>query len=86
VDLADDRLDLCCDRRDGQLIRDYRDGKGMPKRAKVTALLMITVAVTASAFVLDSWTLRGVVIVAGLIGLYWVGIRVPTRVDLPPPE
>lgn len=64
----------------GQLIRDYRDGLGMPKRAKVTALTMITVAVTMSSIMLDTWVLRGLVIGAGVVGLYWVGVRVPTRV------
>lgn len=63
----------------GQLIRDYRDGMGMPKRAKLTALVMITTAVSVSAIILDMWWLRLVVIAAGVVGLYWVGIRVPTR-------
>ncbi len=63
----------------GQLIRDFRDGLGMPKRSKVTALMMITIAVTISSIVLETWVLRGVVIGAGVVGLYWVGVRVPTR-------
>lgn len=63
----------------GQLVRDYRDGLGMPRRSKVSAMTMITVAVTISSFVLDSWPLRILVITAGVVGLYWVGIRVPTR-------
>lgn len=67
----------------GQLITDYRSGLGMPKRAKVTALVMITVAVTVSALVLDSWLLRAVVVAAGVVGLYWVSMRVPTRVEKP---
>lgn len=63
----------------GPLIRDYRAGLGMPKRAKVTALIMITVAVTISALVVDHWVIRSIIIVAGVIGLYWVGYRVATR-------
>jgi len=63
----------------GPLIRDYRAGLGMPKRAKVTALSMITVAVTISALVVDHWVIRSIIIVAGVIGLYWVGYRVATR-------
>jgi len=62
----------------GPLIRDYRAGLGMPKRAKVSALIMITVAVTISALVVDHWLIRSIIILAGLIGLYWVGVRVPT--------
>lgn len=65
----------------GQLIRDYRAGKGMPRRAKVTALAMITIAVTISAFALDNNVVRSIVIGAGIVGLYWVGFRVPTRAD-----
>lgn len=65
----------------GQLITDYRAGLGMPKRAKVTALVMIIVAVTASAIALGSLLVRAVVVAAGLVGLYWVGVRVPTRAD-----
>lgn len=65
----------------GPLIRDYRAGLGMPKRAKVTALAMITIAVTISALVVDHWIIRAIIIAAGVIGLYWVGWRVPTRSD-----
>jgi uncharacterized membrane protein YbaN (DUF454 family) len=65
----------------GPLVRDYRAGLGMPRRAKVTALIMITVAVTISAVVVDLWVIRAIIIVAGLIGLYWVGYRVATRPD-----
>ena len=44
----------------GKLVADYRDGLGMPWRAKVIAGTMITVAVgISSGLFLDSWTWRG---------------------------
>lgn len=68
----------------GQLIRDYRDGLGMPRRAKISALVMIAAACTLSSFMVDPWLLRLTIIGAGIVGLYWVGIRVPTRAELSP--
>jgi uncharacterized membrane protein YbaN (DUF454 family) len=63
----------------GPMISDYRDGLGMPKRAKISTLVMIAVAVTFSAIVVDHSIVRLVIIAAGIVGLYWVGMRVPTR-------
>jgi uncharacterized membrane protein YbaN (DUF454 family) len=63
----------------GPMISNYRDGLGMPKRAKISTLVMIAVAVTFSAIVVDHSILRLVIIAAGIVGLYWVGMRVPTR-------
>jgi uncharacterized membrane protein YbaN (DUF454 family) len=65
----------------GPMISDYRDGLGMPKRAKISTLAMITVSVTLSAIVVDHSILRLAIIAAGIVGLYWVGMRVPTRSD-----
>jgi len=63
----------------GPMISDFRAGRGMPKRAKISTLAMITVAVTVSAIVVDHSILRLLIVAAGIVGLYWVGIRVPTR-------
>ncbi len=63
----------------GQLVRDYRDGQGMPRRAKISAMVMISVAVTISSVVVNTSLLRLVIIGAGIVGLYWVGVRIPTR-------
>ena len=65
----------------GPMISDYRDGLGMPKRAKISTLAMITVSVTLSAIVVDHSILRLAIIAAGIVGLYWVGMRVPPRSD-----
>lgn len=66
----------------GPLVRDYRAGLGMPRPAKVAAIASIAVVCSLSAFVaIDAWWLRAVVLVAGALGIAWIGWRVPTRVD-----
>ncbi len=64
----------------GPLVRDHRAGLGMPRRAKVVAMSMIVVAVAASVVLALSAPLwRAVVVALGLVGLAYVGWRVPTR-------
>lgn len=64
----------------GPLVRAYRAGQGMPRRAKVTAIALMAIAVVASsAFVLSSPAARAAVVVAGLVGAWYVGWRIPTR-------
>ena len=64
----------------GPLVRDHRDGLGMPRRAKVVACSMIVVACTLSAVVgLDQWALRIAVVALGLVGVAWILWRIPTR-------
>ena len=63
------------------MISDYRAGLGMPKKAKISAVVMITIAVTTSSIIVNNGLVRAAIIGAGLIGVYWVGIRVPTRPD-----
>lgn len=63
----------------GRLITDHRAGLGMPRKAKIAALTMIVVAVTLSVlFGLDSTVARAAVIALGLVGVWYVGTRVPT--------
>ncbi|MFW2380119.1 MAG: YbaN family protein [Acidimicrobiales bacterium] len=70
----------------GQAVDDYRNGLGMPHRAKVVASVMLVIAVTISTvLVLDRWIVRIPIAVAGLIGLYWIHFRVPTRESTVPP-
>ena len=64
----------------GGAVRDFRAGLGMPRRAKVVAVVMIIVAVTLSALAISVQWLRVTVIVAGLVGVVVV-LRVKTRVD-----
>ena len=64
----------------GTMVRDYRAGLGMPRRAKVLALGCIVAAAGSSAlFFIDNLAIRLLVAGAGLIGLWYVGMRVPTR-------
>ncbi len=63
----------------GPLVRDYRSGLGMPRRAKMAACLAISVAVTLSAIAIASWPGRGAAIALGLLGIAYVTLRVPTR-------
>ena len=64
----------------GPMVRDHREGLGMPRRAKVLACSMIVVACTLSAVVgLDRWGLRIAVVALGLVGVAWILWRIPTR-------
>ena len=66
--------------RIGPMVRDYRSGLGMPRRAKVIAISMIVVFVTLSVVVfIGTWPVRAVVLVLGAVGVAYVAFRVPTR-------
>ncbi len=63
----------------GRSVADYRSGLGMPRRAKVTAVSMMVVAIAISVgLVLDNTALRIVIVVAGLVGTWYIIRRVPT--------
>ena len=67
----------------GKYIKDYREGKGMPKRAKFLALLMMTLFVSLavlpfSPISIPNVMVRIVVLLVGLIGFYYVRYRVKT--------
>ncbi len=64
----------------GQAIRDHRSGLGMPRRAKVSAIAMMGAAVTLSAVLLrDRPAIAAIVVLAGLIGTWYILRRVPTK-------
>ncbi len=66
--------------RIGPLVRDHRDGLGMPRRAKRFAIGSIVVTCGLSAAVLiDPVAVRLAVVAVGAIGVAYVGLRVPTR-------
>ena len=68
----------------GPLVRDYRAGLGMPKRAKIQANLMMWLAIGISAgFVVDIGLVRLAIVALGLIGSYWIVVRTPTKVPAP---
>lgn len=66
--------------RFGPMVRDYRAGMGMPRRAKVFAISAIVAACGLSAgFLIDNLAIRLLVAVVGVFGVWWVGWHTPTR-------
>ncbi len=64
----------------GRLVRDHREGLGMPASAKRTAVTMMWIAVTFSAWLLrDRWWLSATIVAAGMAGTAVLLWRVPTR-------
>ena len=63
----------------GPLVRDYREGKGMPARTKLIAVSMLSVAVLISAWRLQTVYGRIGVIALGAVGAWFILARVPTR-------
>lgn len=71
----------------GPMVRDYRAGLGMPKRAKVAAITSIVVVCSASAlFAVDRIWIKLCILVAGAVGVGWILWRVPTRTAPLPPN
>ena len=63
----------------GGAIRDHRAGLGVSRRVKLVAIAMAATAVTLSAIAANSLALRAAVIALGVIGVWFVGFRLPTR-------
>ena len=64
----------------GRLVQDHRDGLGMPQKSKAIAITMMVVAVTLSIiFAITSTLIQILVGVVGIIGVWYVGVRVPTK-------
>ncbi len=68
----------------GPMVRDYRAGLGMPRRAKVAAIASITVVCGLSALFVAQWWLRIVILGLGAVGVVWILWRVPTRAAASP--
>ena len=62
------------------MVRDYRAGLGMPRRAKIAAIASIVVVCGLSAFVARGrpW-LSALIAAAGVAGVAWIAWRVPTK-------
>lgn len=77
--------------RFGPLVRDYREGKGLPRRVKVWALILMWIFVLFAlgpGLPSGRWELRAIVGVAALIGTAYL-VRLPTRAQAsaaPPPR
>lgn len=64
----------------GPMVRDHRDGLGMPSRAKVLALAMMWAAIALSAVGLRQRpAVVAIVVVAGIVGSSYIAWRVPNR-------
>ncbi len=64
----------------GPMVRDYRAGFGMPRKAKVIALTMMWVAIAISSYALREhvgWVV--VIVVLGIVGTAFILRRTPTR-------
>ncbi len=63
----------------GKSVADYRAGLGMPKRSKLIAITMMTVAIAISAGLLvEIMWVRLAIVAAGLVGAGYIVWRVPT--------
>ena len=66
----------------GPYLKDYREGKGIPKKAKILAISMIILFVGSSViFGIEDQILKIVVGVLGLTGLLYVIFKVPVAKD-----
>ena len=68
----------------GKYIKDFREGKGMPRRAKIIAQTTMTIfiglaVIPISPISVPNNIIRIAVLIAGLIGFWYVGFRVPTQ-------
>jgi uncharacterized membrane protein YbaN (DUF454 family) len=66
--------------RIGPLVRDYRAGLGMPRRAKAWAIgTMLAVGALSAYLAADNVVIATAIVVLILVGVWYVGWRVPTR-------
>ena len=64
----------------GRFVQDHRDGLGMPQKSKAIAITMMVLAVTLSIiFAITSTLVQILVGGVGIIGVWYVGVRVPTK-------
>jgi uncharacterized membrane protein YbaN (DUF454 family) len=64
----------------GPAVRDYRAGLGMPLRTKGIVVSIIGVMVLLAAlFAIKTLAVKAMVLAVGAAGMWFVGIRVPTR-------
>jgi hypothetical protein len=66
--------------RVGPMVRDYRAGLGMSRRAKILAIVTMLVFASLGIFLTrDSPVIAAIIAAAVLVGAAYVGLRVPTR-------
>lgn len=62
----------------GRMVRDHRDGLGMPRRAKVIAIGVMLSACSISAVTIGP-PVAAAVVLAAVVATWYIGWRVPTR-------
>ena len=65
--------------RIGPMVRDHRNGLGMPRRAKFLATAMIVLFAGGSTWLADSSVLRSAILAAGAIGIAYITLRIPSK-------
>ena len=64
----------------GKFVQDHRSGLGMPRKSKIIAITMMSLAVVLSiVFALNQICIRFIVGTVGIFGVWYVGCKVPTR-------
>ncbi len=63
----------------GQLVRDYRAGLGMKRKTKIMVVSIITISCSISAIIAPPLIAKIGTLILGLIGIWYVWTRVPTR-------
>lgn len=64
----------------GPLVRGYRNGLGMPRRAKIFALCTLSFfALTSAIFLVPVFWLKVLVLLVGLAGFWFIHSRIPTK-------
>jgi uncharacterized protein len=63
----------------GPLVRDYRSGLGMRRRAKGMAITTMLVVIGLSSIAIPSWPGRLAAYALALFGIWYIMQRVPTR-------
>ncbi|KIE52529.1 MAG: hypothetical protein MB53_00255 [marine actinobacterium MedAcidi-G2A] len=64
----------------GKFVQDHRSGLGMPRKSKIIAITMMSLAVVLSiVFALNQISIRFIVGTVGIFGVWYVGCKVPTR-------
>ncbi len=64
----------------GKFLSDYEQGKGIPARAKVLALLMMWTSLLVAMWRIDAWTVRVLFAMIGA-GVSFYLLRLPTARD-----
>jgi hypothetical protein len=64
----------------GPIVRDYRNGLGMSRRAKILALCTLSFfALISAIFFIPVFWVKVLVLLVGLVGFWFIHSRIPTK-------